>query len=141
MPVPGKVECILRAKGPYLHFTRILKQAGVLLFLVFERQGVHLSYKIKQGFRWSSLRRPLVILRSFSMKRPNSYKGKLSSKELEADLSFKISLHLTRDKHYVPLAFSFAISSFSESTASSKILFFDSISFMSASSVFILASC
>ena len=88
-PVPGKVEYILRAKGPYLHFTRIVKQAGVFLFLVFERQGVHLSYKIKQGFRWSSLRRPLLILRSFSMKRPNSYKGKLSSKELEADLSFK----------------------------------------------------
>ena len=86
MPVPGKIEYILRAKGPYLHFTRIVKQAGVFLFLVFERQGVHLSYKIKQGFRWSWLRRPLVILRSFSMKRPNSYKGKLSSKELEAAL-------------------------------------------------------
>ena len=89
MPVTGKIKYILRAKGPYLHFTRIVKQAGVFLFLVFERQGVHLSYKKKQGFRWSSLRRPFLILRSFSMKRPNSYKGKLSSKELEADLSFK----------------------------------------------------
>ena len=86
MPVPGKIEYILRAKGPYLHFTRIVKQAGVFLFLVFERQGVHLSYKIKQGFRWSWLRRPLVILRSFSVKRPNSSKGKLSSIELEAAL-------------------------------------------------------
>lgn len=89
MPAPGKIEYILRAKGPYLHFTRIVKQAGVFLFLVFERQGVHLSYKIKQDFSWSSLRRPLVILRSFSMKRPNSYKGRLSSKELEAELCFK----------------------------------------------------
>ena len=40
----------------------------------------------------------------------------------------------------IPLAFSLAISSFKESTASSKILFLDSISFMSVSEVFILAS-
>lgn len=40
----------------------------------------------------------------------------------------------------IPLAFSLAISSFKESTASSKILFLDSISFMSVSKVFILAS-
>lgn len=73
MPVPGKTGYTLTAEGPYLHFTRIVKQAGVFLLLVFERQGVHLSYKIKQGVRWSSLSRALVIHRSFLMKRPNSY--------------------------------------------------------------------
>lgn len=93
MPVPGKIEYILRAKGPYLHFTRIVKQAGVFLFLVFERQGVHLSYKIKQGFRWSSLRRPLLILRSFSMKRPNSYKGKHAINITYPWLSVLLFLH------------------------------------------------